>query len=83
VRVNLDVLNAQLQLFNTQRDLSRARYDERRRRACDCVRPARSPRATLNSAYALLVSKARATSCLARRGATLCRQVFVVTRRPG
>ena len=27
VRVNLDVLNAQTQLFNTQRDLSRARYD--------------------------------------------------------
>jgi outer membrane protein len=27
VRVNLDVLNAQLQLFNTQRDLSKARYD--------------------------------------------------------
>ena len=27
VRVNLDVLNAQFQLFNTQRDLSKARYD--------------------------------------------------------
>jgi outer membrane protein len=27
VRVNLDVLNAQTQLFTTQRDLSRARYD--------------------------------------------------------
>lgn len=27
VRVNLDVLNAQTQLFNTQRDLSRARYE--------------------------------------------------------
>jgi outer membrane protein len=27
VRVNLDVLNAQTQLYNTQRDLSRARYD--------------------------------------------------------
>ena len=27
VRVNLDVLNAQTQLFSTQRDLSRARYD--------------------------------------------------------
>lgn len=27
VRVNLDVLNAQLQLFQTRRDLSRARYD--------------------------------------------------------
>jgi outer membrane protein len=27
VRVNLDVLNAQTQLFQTQRDLSRARYD--------------------------------------------------------
>ena len=27
VRVNLDVLNSQLQLFNTQRDLARARYD--------------------------------------------------------
>lgn len=27
VRVNLDVLNAQLQLYTTQRDLARARYD--------------------------------------------------------
>jgi outer membrane protein len=27
VRVNLDVLNAQTQLFNTQRDLSKSRYD--------------------------------------------------------
>jgi outer membrane protein len=27
VRVNLDVLNAQTQLFQTQRDLARARYD--------------------------------------------------------
>jgi outer membrane protein len=27
VRVNLDVLNAQSQLFTTQRDLARARYD--------------------------------------------------------
>jgi len=27
VRVNLDVLNAQSQLFNTQRDLAKARYD--------------------------------------------------------
>jgi outer membrane protein len=27
VRVNIDVLNAQTQLFNTQRDLARARYD--------------------------------------------------------
>jgi outer membrane protein len=27
VRVNLDVLNAQFQLFNTQRDLSKSRYD--------------------------------------------------------
>jgi outer membrane protein len=27
VRVNLDVLNAQTQLYTTQRDLSRARYD--------------------------------------------------------
>ncbi|HEU0200875.1 MAG TPA: TolC family protein, partial [Burkholderiaceae bacterium] len=27
VRINLDVLNAQTQLFNTQRDLKRARYD--------------------------------------------------------
>ena len=27
VRVNLDVLNAQTQLFNAQRDLSKARYD--------------------------------------------------------
>jgi outer membrane protein len=27
VRVNLDVLNAQTQLYTTQRDLARARYD--------------------------------------------------------
>jgi outer membrane protein len=27
VRVNLDVLNAQTQLFSAQRDLSKARYD--------------------------------------------------------
>ena len=27
VRVNLDVLNAQSQLFDTRRDLSKARYD--------------------------------------------------------
>ncbi|MEX8517949.1 MAG: TolC family protein, partial [Leptothrix sp. (in: b-proteobacteria)] len=27
VRVNLDVLNAQTQLFTTQRDLAKARYD--------------------------------------------------------
>jgi outer membrane protein len=27
VRVNLDVLNSQLQLFQTQRDLAKARYD--------------------------------------------------------
>ena len=27
VRVNLDVLNSQAQLFSTQRDLARARYD--------------------------------------------------------
>jgi outer membrane protein len=27
VRINLDVLNAQTQLFNTQRDLKKARYD--------------------------------------------------------
>ncbi|MFO1225793.1 TolC family protein, partial [Roseateles sp.] len=27
VRVNLDVLNAQAQLFSTQRDLAKARYD--------------------------------------------------------
>ena len=27
VRVNLDVLNAQSQLFTTKRDLARARYD--------------------------------------------------------
>ena len=27
VRVNLDVLNAQTQLFQTQRDLARARYE--------------------------------------------------------
>ena len=27
VRVNLDVLNSQLQLFTTQRDLAKARYD--------------------------------------------------------
>jgi len=27
VRINLDVLNANTQLFNTQRDLKKARYD--------------------------------------------------------
>ena len=27
VRINIDVLNAQQQLFNTQRDLAKARYD--------------------------------------------------------
>ncbi len=27
VRVNLDVLNAQTQLFNTQQNLAKARYD--------------------------------------------------------
>ena len=27
VRVNLDVLNSQTQLFQTQRDLAKARYD--------------------------------------------------------
>ena len=27
VRINIDVLNAQQQLFTTQRDLSKARYD--------------------------------------------------------
>ena len=27
MRVNLDVLNAQTQLFQTQRDLAKARYD--------------------------------------------------------
>jgi len=27
VRINIDVLNAQRQLYSTQRDLSRARYD--------------------------------------------------------
>ncbi|MFX4639441.1 TolC family protein, partial [Acinetobacter baumannii] len=27
VRVNLDVLNAQTQLYTTQRDLAKARYD--------------------------------------------------------
>jgi outer membrane protein len=27
VRVNLDVLNAQMQLFTTRRDLAKARYD--------------------------------------------------------
>jgi outer membrane protein len=27
VRINIDVLNAQQQVFNTQRDLARARYD--------------------------------------------------------
>ena len=27
VRINIDVLNAQRQLYNTQRDLSKARYD--------------------------------------------------------
>ena len=27
MRINIDVLNAQQQLFNTQRDLAKARYD--------------------------------------------------------
>ena len=45
VRVNLDVLNAQTQLFNTQRDLSRARYDVllvglRLRQAAGTLQPA-------------------------------------------
>jgi outer membrane protein len=44
VRVNLDVLNAQTQLFTTQRDLSRARYDVvvnglRLRQAAGSLRP--------------------------------------------
>jgi outer membrane protein len=45
VRVNLDVLNAQTQLFTTQRDLSKARYDVvvnglRLRQAAGSLRPA-------------------------------------------
>ena len=45
VRVNLDVLNSQTQLFNTQRDLSRARYDVllvglRLRQAAGTLQPA-------------------------------------------
>ncbi|MDH4062306.1 MAG: TolC family outer membrane protein, partial [Aquincola sp.] len=45
VRVNLDVLNAQTQLFNTQRDLSKARYDVllaglRLRQAAGTLQPA-------------------------------------------
>jgi outer membrane protein len=45
VRVNLDVLNAQTQLFTTQRDLSRARYDVvvnslRLRQAAGTLQPA-------------------------------------------
>ena len=45
VRVNLDVLNAQTQLYNTQRDLSRARYDVlvaslRLRQAAGTLQPA-------------------------------------------
>jgi outer membrane protein len=44
VRVNLDVLNAQTQLFTTQRDLSKARYDVvvnglRLRQAAGTLRP--------------------------------------------
>lgn len=45
VRVNLDVLNAQSQLYNTQRDLSKARYDVllaglRLRQAAGTLQPA-------------------------------------------
>ena len=45
VRVNLDVLNAQTQLFTTQRDLSKARYDVllaglRLRQAAGTLQPA-------------------------------------------
>jgi len=45
VRVNLDVLNAQTQLFTTQRDLARARYDVllgnlRLRQAAGMLKPA-------------------------------------------
>ena len=45
VRVNLDVLNSQTQLFNTQRDLSRARYEVllgglRLRQAAGTLQPA-------------------------------------------
>jgi len=45
VRVNLDVLNAQTQLFTTQRDLSKARYDVvvnglRLRQAAGSLQPA-------------------------------------------
>ena len=39
VRVNIDVLNAQSQLFQTRRDLARARYDVLLGDACACARP--------------------------------------------
>jgi outer membrane protein len=55
VRVNLDVLNAQTQLFQTQRDLSRARYDVllaglRLRQAAGTLQPS-----DVNAVNALLV----------------------------
>jgi outer membrane protein len=55
VRVNLDVLNAQTQLFQTQRDLSKARYDVllaglRLRQAAGSLQPA-----DVNAVNALLV----------------------------
>jgi outer membrane protein len=55
VRVNLDVLNAQTQLFQTQRDLSKARYDVllaglRLRQAAGTLQPA-----DVNAVNALLV----------------------------
>jgi outer membrane protein len=54
VRVNLDVLNAQTQLFTTQRDLSKARYDVlvgslRLRQAAGTLQPA-----DINTVNALL-----------------------------
>jgi len=54
VRVNLDVLNAQTQLFTTQRDLSKARYDVllgglRLRQAAGTLQPA-----DINAVNALL-----------------------------
>jgi outer membrane protein len=55
VRVNLDVLNAQTQLNQTQRDLSKARYDVllaalRLRQAAGTLQPS-----DINSVNALLV----------------------------
>jgi outer membrane protein len=55
VRVNLDVLNAQTQLFQTQRDLSKSRYDVllanlRLRQAAGTLQPA-----DVNAVNALLM----------------------------